>query len=180
MLLIAQYLHKLPDLERLLGRVKASMQSSASLVLPMIGKKVLKQRVKAFGTLVKGLRIGMDLLRLLQKDADMLSPLSKVFKLPMLSGTDGLDKFLTQFEAAIDSDFPNYQFQSLIVQPTFVGTFLVECTETASVLQNATQDSLVPLNELGQGTSTFDGYAIAYAVRFRTLLVYYNFTLSST
>ncbi|KAK6273407.1 hypothetical protein POUND7_010490 [Theobroma cacao] len=328
MLLIAQYLRKLPDLERLIGRVKASIQSSASLVLPMIGKKVLKQLVKAFGTLVKGLRIGMDLLKLLQKDADVVSLLSKVFKLPMLSGTNGLDEFLGQFEAAIDSDFPNYQNHDLtdtdaetlsilielfiekaaqwsqvihalncidvlrsfavtaslsfgamarpLVLPQsktvtlnqetggpilkikglwhpfalgengglpvpndiFVGedvnayhprallltgpnmggkstllratclavilaqlgsyvpcetcvlslvdiiftrlgatdrimtgesTFLVECTETASVLQNATQDSLVLLDELGRGTSTFDGYAIAYAV-FRHLV----------
>ncbi|CAL5427391.1 unnamed protein product [Camellia sinensis] len=45
MLLIAQYLRKCPDLERLLGRVKASFQSSASLVLPLIGRKVLKHRV---------------------------------------------------------------------------------------------------------------------------------------
>ncbi|CAL4978244.1 unnamed protein product [Urochloa decumbens] len=48
-------------------------------------------------------------------------------------------------------------------------TFLVECTETASILQNATEDSLVLLDELGRGTSTFDGYAIAYAV-FRHLV----------
>ncbi|XP_048562203.1 DNA mismatch repair protein MSH7 isoform X2 [Triticum urartu] len=48
-------------------------------------------------------------------------------------------------------------------------TFLVECSETASVLQNATEDSLVLLDELGRGTSTFDGYAIAYAV-FRHLV----------
>ncbi|KAA8523099.1 hypothetical protein F0562_009522 [Nyssa sinensis] len=48
-------------------------------------------------------------------------------------------------------------------------TFFIECRETASVLQNATQDSLVLLDELGRGTSTFDGYAIAYAV-FRHLV----------
>ncbi|KAJ7570918.1 hypothetical protein O6H91_01G139800 [Diphasiastrum complanatum] len=48
-------------------------------------------------------------------------------------------------------------------------TFLVECTEAASILQHATSKSLVVLDELGRGTSTFDGYAIAYAV-FRHLI----------
>ncbi|WCJ42434.1 DNA mismatch repair protein MSH7 [Euphorbia peplus] len=331
MLLIAQYLRKLPDLERMLGRVKASSQASASLVLPLIGKKLLKQRVKVFGSLVKGLRIGIDLLMLLQKEGQIISLLLKTFKLPELNGSAGLDKFLVQFEAAIDSEFPNYQNHNvteseaetltvlmelftekvkqwcevinaincidvlrsfaitssmssgsmsrpvilpeskttssqdprapvlkvkglwhpfalgesggqpvpndlylgedqdgyhprtlLLTGPNMGGkstllratcltvilaqlgcfvpsescvlslvdviftrlgatdrimtgesTFFIECTETASVLQKATQDSLVLLDELGRGTSTFDGYAIAYAV-FRHLVEQVN------
>ncbi|KAF5748604.1 putative DNA mismatch repair protein MSH6-2 [Tripterygium wilfordii] len=326
MLVISQYLRKVPDIERLLGRVKASVQASSHL-LPMIGKKVLKQRVKVFGLLVKGLRVAVDLLVLLQSEGKLVLSLSKNFKLPKLEGDDGLDKLLNQFIAAVDSDFSNYQNHDvtdsdaetlsilielfiekaaqwsevihaincidvlrsfaftastalgvmsrpvilpqsktsfslgslgpllkikglwhpfalgenggmpvsndlclggdsdgynprtlLLTGPNMGGkstllratciavilaqlgcfvpseicvvslvdiiftrlgatdrimtgesTFLVECTETSSILQNATQDSLVLLDELGRGTSTFDGYAIAYAV-FRHLV----------
>ncbi|KAK7364055.1 hypothetical protein VNO80_12398 [Phaseolus coccineus] len=323
---IAQHLRKLPDLEHLLGRIKSSLQLSGPLLLPLLGKKILKQRVKVFGSLVNGLRTALSLLLFLMKEQPLISSLTKVFKLPILTGSEGLDQFLIQFEAAVHSDFPNYQNHDvtdsdaetltilaelflekaaqwfevvhaincidvlrsfavtssfscgtmsrpiilaassgtsvdsrrtvlkmkglwhpfalgdsgcvpvpndmalgesedgshprtlLLTGPNMGGkstllrstclavimaqlgcyvpcescvlsvvdiiftrlgakdrimtgesTFFIECTETASVLQNATQDSLVILDELGRGTSTFDGYAIAYAV-FRHLI----------
>lgn len=66
-------------------------------------------------------------------------------------------------------------------------TFMVEMTETANILHNATELSLVLMDEIGRGTSTFDGLALAWAcaqhlaeqVRAFTLFATHYFEITS-
>jgi DNA mismatch repair protein MutS len=59
-------------------------------------------------------------------------------------------------------------------------TFMVEMTETANILHNATEHSLILMDEIGRGTSTFDGLALAWSVAAHLAEKTRSFTLFAT
>jgi DNA mismatch repair protein MutS len=59
-------------------------------------------------------------------------------------------------------------------------TFMVEMTETANILHNATENSLVIMDEIGRGTSTFDGLSLAWACAEHLARATQGYTLFAT
>ncbi|BBN02356.1 DNA mismatch repair protein MSH6 [Marchantia polymorpha subsp. ruderalis] len=150
--------------------VSADPNSSASYQTPMISARSLRHptlRLNGGGTVVPN-------------DIELGGSHTSFMLLtgPNMGGKSTLIRqvCLAVILAQIGANVPAEQFEMSPVDKLFVrmgardhimagqSTFLVEMSETAAMLRGATSNSLVALDELGRGTSTADGQAIAHAV----------------
>lgn len=97
-------------------------------------------------------------------------------------------QFLCQIGCFVPAEHANlgltdYLFSRLGAHDDIIkgqSTFMVEMSETAEIIRHATKDSLIILDEIGRGTSTFDGLSIAWALVEYFILKTKALTLFST
>lgn len=104
------------------------------MFFPLHFSKFIALQVKSFGQLVKGFRSGIVLLLAVQKESNMIRLLCKLCKLPILVGKSGLELFLSQFEAAIDSDFPDYQVSIYHLANSDLATNFLHCSKSYGLI----------------------------------------------